>query len=118
MADAAVELRSFGETLEIPGFTPDEDMAGYRVATPLLEPRFRLGDVLLCHQEPTPLTECHGRDCVVEFNGQRLLRLVEPGANPLRTVTLRGYRANTPSIVDVSPTGLWPVISTIHAAAH
>ena len=89
-----------------------EEMEGYRVGVDSLEPRFSKGDILLCRSKTLAFEERYGRECVVEFEGQRLIKHVEPGAS-LRVVTLRSDRAVNPTIVDVTPKRLTPIIAIV-----
>jgi hypothetical protein len=91
-----------------------EEMEGYRVGVDSLEPRFSEGDILLCRSKTLGFEECYGRECVVEFEGQCLIKHVEPGAS-LRVVTLRSYRAVNPTIIDVTPKRLSPIIAIVPA---
>ena len=90
----------------------DHDLEGYEVETDTLEPRFRRGDVLICSPEGASLEECIGRECLVDLNDKRYVRLVEKGASD-RVVTLRSYRVTTPLFVDEKPKRLSPIIAII-----
>jgi hypothetical protein len=115
LEDELVSMYSSEELLEIDWLT-SEEMEGYRVASDTLEPRFSRGDILLCRRETTALGECSRRECVVELEGQRYVKHVEPGAS-LRLVTLRSYRAGNLTLVDKTPKWIAPILAIIPAAA-
>jgi transcriptional regulator with XRE-family HTH domain len=113
LENETVSIYSHDESLDS-DWLKGEEIEGYRVAVDTLEPRFNKGDILLCRLKTLAFEECYGRECVVEFESQRLIKHVEPGAS-LRVVTLRSYRAANPTIVDITPKRLTPIIAIIPA---
>jgi transcriptional regulator with XRE-family HTH domain len=111
--DEAIWPYSEAEHLAINGFTPDTDTDGYRVVVDSLEPRWRLGDILLYHNGSAPLEECIGRECVAEIEGRRYIGQIERGATP-RLVTLKRLRTGNPTLIDKTPSWISPIIATYH----
>jgi transcriptional regulator with XRE-family HTH domain len=115
LGDEVVSMHRSGEIIEIEWLVGDE-MEGYRVAVDTLEPRFNRGDILLSRPEAMSFEECYGRECLVEFEGRRYVKHVEPGAS-VRVVTLRSYRTANPTLVDITPKWIAPVVAIVPVGA-
>jgi transcriptional regulator with XRE-family HTH domain len=111
LGNEAISMFPTEELLEV-DWLQAEEMEGYRIGVDTLEPRFSRGEVLICHPASAALEECYGRECVVEFEGQRYAKHVEPGAS-VRLVTLRSYRAANPTLVDKTPKWIAPILAVI-----
>jgi transcriptional regulator with XRE-family HTH domain len=112
LEDEAVRMYQEPEPLELAlnGIMLSPDIDSYSVAVDTLEPRWRKGDILLCHRAGAALDQCIGRECVAEIEGRRYVGLVEPGASP-RIITLRRTRSNNATLIDKTPTWIGPIIA-------
>jgi hypothetical protein len=107
-ADETIRMYTEEKGAYFNGFTPDADMACFRVAD--LEPPWRQGDILHCPGKGASLEECIGRWCVAKIDARLYVGFIERGASA-RIITLRPSRTRNPTLIDRTPTWISPIIA-------